>query len=194
MEPVIPVSILPEIHRYLDLLDRWNRTHALTALPPDERHEELILDSASLIPFLENLKSGSRIVDFGTGMGIPSVVLALARPDLEVYGLDRAGKKIAFVRQVRLELGLNNLHPVLGTAESIPPIHAELGVAKAVGPLPLLAGWWERHRAPGGAFLAMKGAGWESEPLPKGWDIQAHTYELPTRGCRVILELKNPGR
>lgn len=180
----------PRLDQFLSLLDRWNRTHALTALPPEARFEELVLDSAALLPHLAELPSGSLVADFGTGMGIPAIVIAVCRPDLKVAAIDKIGKKMAFVRQAVLELGLGNMQLCPGLAESLPPLHAQAGVAKAVGPLPLLMGWWERHGAPGAPFFAMKGPDWANEPKPKGWACVAHPYCLPTRGERVIVELR----
>ena len=169
MKPIIPESVQLQAPRFLALLDRWNATHALTALPPAARFEELIQDACALLPLLSGLPPGSRLADFGTGMGIPAAVLAMARPDLEVRAVDKSRKKIAFVRQVALELGLANLHPAAARAEELPPLEAHLGTAKAVGSLQLLTGWWARHGRPGAPLLLLKGEGWESETCPEGW-------------------------
>lgn len=193
MVPSIPAPTDPRLDRFLALLDHWNRIHALTALPPEERFEELVLDSAALLPHLASLPAGALVADFGTGMGIPAVVLAILRPELQVVAIDKAGKKMAFVRQVALELGLKNLRPTPGRAEALAPLGAQAGVAKAVGPLPLLAGWWERHRAPGAPFYALKGRDWTQEPVPKGWACTAHPYLLPTRGERLVIEMRLSG-
>ena len=190
MEPFLPDWIKEPIVRYLDLLDRWSRTHALTSLEKSQRFEELILDSAIILPFLAGLPAGSRVVDFGTGMGIPAIVLALGRPDLTVYALDKSHKKVAFVKQAALELAVANLRPLAGRAEDIPPLGGHLGVAKAVGTLDLLMGWWDRHGEPGAPFLALKGP----EPLaaPPGLQVARHPYRLPTRGSRVVVEMRRP--
>lgn len=172
------------------MLERWNRRHHLTSLPPEAREEELLLDSAVLLPWIEALEPGVRVVDFGTGMGIPALLLAAARPDLELVAVDKSSKKLAFVRQVALELGLANLRPLAGRAEDLPPLGAALGTAKAVGPLSLLAAWWTRHRAGSAPFLALKGPAWREElPVP-GWQAEPHPYALPTRGVRVLVELR----
>jgi 16S rRNA (guanine527-N7)-methyltransferase len=189
MEPILPDWIKEPVLRYLDLLDRWSRTHALTSLEKEERFEELILDSAVLLPFLDPLPAGGTVIDFGTGMGIPAIVLALGRPDLTVVALDKSHKKVAFVRQAGLELGLTNLRPLVGRAEDLPPMGAHLGLAKAVGTLDLLMAWWDRHGQPGAPFLALKGA---EEPAPRGCTLMAHAYRLPTRGRRAVLELRRP--
>jgi len=192
MTPTLPEWTLEPIARYLELLDRWSRTHALTSLEREERFEELILDSAALLPFLDRLPAHSRVIDFGTGMGIPAILIALARPDLSVVALDKSHKKIAFVRQAGLELGLLNLQPLAGRAEAIPPLLADAGVAKAVGTLELLTGWWRRHSLPGAPFLALKGpqaAGSGVDPVPAGFLAQGHPYRLPSRGERMVVEL-----
>jgi 16S rRNA (guanine527-N7)-methyltransferase len=171
-------------------LDRWNRTHALTALPPKERREELLVDAAVLLSFLASLPAGSKVVDLGTGMGSPAVVLALARPDLEVIGVDASTKKWAFVKQVAMELPVPNLKAIHGRLEDLPPLEADWGTAKALAPIPVLLGWWSRHGRPGSPFFAMKGKDWEQELPPKGWVATPHPYALPTRGQRVVVELK----
>jgi 16S rRNA (guanine527-N7)-methyltransferase len=189
MQPVLPKNLHPKLKAFLVLLDRWNRTHALTALPVSERWEELVLDAAALLPFLEDLPQKAKVVDFGTGMGSPAVVLALARPDLEIVGLDASAKKIAFLRQATLELGIPNLKAVQGRAEQLDSFGAHLGVAKAVGPLPVLVGWWSRHGQSGASFLALKGPDWKAEPQPEAWTVEDHPYTLPTRGERTLLKL-----
>lgn len=192
MEPRLPASLTIPLRRYLELLDRWNRTHALTALPKNQRWEELLLDAAAILPFLEPLPPGSRVADLGTGMGCPAVVLALARPDLEVLAVDAAAKKLAFVRQAALELPLPNLKVVQGRLEDLAPLEADLGTAKALGSLSQLAGWWSRHGKAGAPLLALKGSEWAGEPLPPGWTATPHPYALPTRGQRVVVALKPP--
>ncbi len=190
MDPRLPAPLAAPLGRFLVLLDRWNRTHALTGLPPSERREELLLDAASLLPFLATLPAGARVADLGTGMGSPAVVLALARPDLEVLGVDASSKKLAFLRQVAMELPVSNLKAVHGRLEDLPPLEADWGTAKALGSLEQLAGWWTRHGRQGAPFLALKGPDWRQDPVPWGWTATPHPYTLPTRGQRVVVELR----
>lgn len=188
--PSIPPDLAAFSLQFLHLLDRWNRRHSLTALPSGIRKEELLQDSAILLPWLGDLAPGSKVVDFGTGMGIPAALLAAARRDIQVLAVDKTLKKLAFVRQVALEMGLENLRPCAGRLEDLPPLAAALGTAKAVGPLALLLGWWDRHGTSGAPFLALKGPSWETElPVP-GWTFKAHSYRLPTRGERVLVEAR----
>lgn len=190
MEPRLPSELNALMGRFLVLLDKWNRTHALTALPPGERREELLQDAAVLLPFLALLPPGARVVDLGTGMGSPAIVLALARPDVEVIGVDASNKKLAFLRQVALELNVPNLKALHGRLEDLPPLNADWGTAKAVGPLESLLGWWNRHGRKGSPFFALKGPDWAKERVPEGWFATPHPYALPTRGQRVVVELR----
>ncbi len=189
MEPRLPSDLSAPLGRFLVLLDKWNRTHALTALPPGVRREELLQDAASLLPFLEPLAPGSRVVDLGTGMGSPAIVLALARPDLQVIGVDASHKKLAFLRQVAMELPVPNLKSLHGRLEDLPPLEADWGTAKALAPCGALVAWWSRHGRSGAPFFALKGPDWGDEVLPEGWSASPHPYSLPTRGHRVVLEL-----
>ena len=188
----LPASASVTCQQFLDLLDLWNQTHALTALPKETRFEELILDSWALVPYLANLPAGSRVVDFGSGMGIPAVVLAIARPDLEIIALDKSRKKMAFVRQAAMELKLEALRPIAARMEDLSVLEASLGVAKAVGSPQLLAAWWGRHGRPGAPLLALKSQSWAQEACPDNeqWTLLAHPYSLPTRGDRIILEIR----
>jgi len=190
MEPRLPSELSATLGRFLVLLDRWNRTHALTALPPGARREELLLDAAALLPFLSELQPGSRVADLGTGMGSPAVVLALARPDLEILGVDASLKKLAFLRQAAMELPIPNLVTVHGRLEDLPSLGADWGTAKALAPLGSLAGWWARHGRPGAPFFALKGVDWPQEPVPEDWIASPHPYTLPSRGPRVLVELR----
>ncbi len=190
MEPRLPSELNAALGRFLVLLDKWNRTHALTALPPGERREELLLDAAVLLPFLAHLPAGAKVADLGTGMGCPAVVLALARPDVQVMGVDASTKKLAFLKQVAMELPVPNLRAVHGRLEDLPALGADWGTAKALAPLPSLLGWWERHGRPEAPFFALKGSDWQTESVPSGWVATPHPYALPTRGKRVVVELR----
>ena len=101
---------------YVALLDKWNKVYNLTAVREPERMIGMhILDSLSVLPFLSNAK---RILDVGTGGGLPGIPLAIAKPALQVTMLDAIAKKTAFVRQAIGELGLENAHVITGRVES----------------------------------------------------------------------------
>jgi len=103
---------------YLALLERWNRTYNLTAVKnPADMVTRHLLDSLSVMPFIH----GSRLLDAGTGAGLPGIPLAIAQPRLEVTLLDSSGKKVRFLGHVRRQLGLENIHPVQDRLETFSP-------------------------------------------------------------------------
>src|SRR3990167_2203292 len=99
-------SLVSSLERYLDLLEKWNKTYNLTAIRDREemvcRH---ILDSLAILPWIK----GTRIIDVGTGAGLPGIPLSLANPNLQVVLLDSNGKKTRFLQEVKRVLRLNNV-------------------------------------------------------------------------------------
>jgi len=187
--PIFPETMLDAAKNYLELLGKWNAVHSITGLAPETRFEALLLDSAALLPHLADLPPGALVADFGSGMGVPAIVLAAHRPDIRVAAIDRSRKKSAFVHQAALELGLGNLNAVCGAIESIQPLGAQLGTAKAVGPLEALLGWWKRHSAEGAPFLSFRGSKWNVDKIGDGWESEIFPYRLPTMGERAIFKL-----
>ena len=139
---------------YLDLLARWNRTYNLTAVrDPAEMVTRHILDSLAVLPWVP----GGRLLDAGTGAGLPGVPLAIARPELQVTLLDSAGKKIRFLNHVCRELRLANAVPLqarLETYAAESPFDAI--ISRAFASLAAFARA-ARHLAGAAPLLAMKG-------------------------------------
>ncbi len=103
---------------YLGLLLKWNRTYNLTAIrEPADMVSRQLLDSLSILPLIR----GPRVLDVGTGAGLPGVPLAIMLPDLEFTLLDTNSKKTRFVSQVKLDLGLDNLTVVQRRVEQFQP-------------------------------------------------------------------------
>jgi len=143
---------------YLDLLERWNRAYNLTAVrDPGDMVTRHLLDSLAVLPWIP----GGRLLDAGTGAGLPGVPLAIARPHLEVTLLDSAGKKIRFLEQVRRELGLRNVAPVQARLETYAPeglasAPFDAIISRAFASLRAFAEA-ARHLAGAARLLAMKG-------------------------------------
>ena len=95
-----------QILAYLNLLVRWNKAYNLTSVrDPFEMVERHILDSLSILPFVD----GQKILDVGTGAGLPGMILAIVNEKQSYVLLDSNGKKTRFLIQVSLELGLKNV-------------------------------------------------------------------------------------
>lgn len=141
--------------QFLQLLVKWNKAFNLTAVrDPLEMVDRHLLDSLALLPHL----CGRRCLDMGTGPGLPGIPLAVMRPDMVFVLLDSNGKKIRFVRQAVLELGLENVEPVHARLENYRPAEAfDALVARAFAALPDILDLTGRLRQAHTVLLAMKG-------------------------------------
>jgi 16S rRNA (guanine527-N7)-methyltransferase len=138
-----------------------------------DRH---LLNSAAIAPLVP---AGARVVDVGSGAGLPGIPLALARPDVTVTLLEPLARRVAFLTECVDRLGLERVTVVRGRAEE-GPVRRGLGgadvvTARAVAPLDKLAGWCLPLLRPGGRLLAMKGSTAAAElaaatPLPGAAD------------------------
>jgi len=167
-------ALAQKLLEYLEMLQRWNRTYNLTAVrDPAGMITRHLLDSLSILPWV----SGRRLLDAGTGAGLPGVPLAIARTGLDVTLLDSSGKKVRFLNHLRRELGLQNAHPVQARLEEYEPTdHFDCIVSRAFASLAAFAEA-ARHLAGAASLLAMKGRypAAELDDLP-GW-VQLHSVE-----------------
>lgn len=106
--------------QYRDLLHERNKRVNLTAVRDfDGIERRLVLESLRLVPVVAERAGSGRIMDLGSGGGIPGIVLAIALPDLEFTLLDATGKKVKFQQDVVDNLGLANVRTVQGRAEEL---------------------------------------------------------------------------
>jgi 16S rRNA (guanine527-N7)-methyltransferase len=151
------------IHRlghFLALLLAMNEQVNLTAVrDPNEAWSRHVLDALSLLPHLGSLPANARLLDVGSGGGVPGIPLAIARPDVHVTLLDATEKKVAFLRATAAELGLSNVEAVCGRAESV-DLGAPFDVvtARAVAKISALLPWTAPFVKQGGQLLFIKGA------------------------------------
>jgi len=165
---------------FLHLLVKWNRAYNLTAVrQPEQMVTRHLLDSLVIGPYIQ----GPRILDVGTGAGLPGIPLALAYPDYQFTLLDSSGKKIRFVTQAVAELGLVNVDVVQSRVEAYQPASRfDTVTARAYSSIEELVKQTAHLLADGGQYLIMKGAYpvAEVEAMPAGYHLEAiHQLQVP---------------
>jgi len=154
-------ATMQELAALVELLEKWNRIYNLTAVR--DRHAMVvrhILDSLAVLPFLTQ----GRLLDVGTGAGLPGLPIAIARPDLRVTLLDSSAKKLRFVRQAAAELGLGNVDIVQRRMQQYRPAQSfDMVISRAVASIGDLYRDTAGLVRPGGRFLFMKGVCPEQE-------------------------------
>src|ERR1035437_3627076 len=114
----LPEAAQAKLLAYAALLYKWNRTYSLTALrEQDKAVSHHVLDSLAVLPFV----TPGRLLDVGSGGGMPGIPLAIARPELSVTLLDSNSKKAAFLQQAAIELALSNISVHGGRVEQYHP-------------------------------------------------------------------------
>lgn len=214
--PVTPIEI-PEVdevvgtrlRRFVDLLLAANQIHNLTAIrDADAAWQGHVRDSLALLPLIDDA-GPARLLDLGTGGGVPGTVIARARPELAVTLLDATRKKVLAAEQIARHLDLARVAGLWGRAETLAhdAAHREqydAVVARAVAPLAVLAELAAGFVRPGGWCWFMKTASALDEELPAARQAfrtcllvhrTTHGYILPgaDRG-RIIVALQKNGR
>jgi 16S rRNA (guanine527-N7)-methyltransferase len=174
-------DIQQDLLDYIALIDKWNRVHNLTAIrEPEKMVSHHLLDSLAVAPHLQ----AKRLLDVGSGAGLPGIPLALAYPEMRVTLLDSNHKKAAFLNQVVMELKLKNAEVCAERVESWQTKDRfDVIISRAFSDIGEFVRVTRHLLAPGGVFAAMKGL---------------HPYEeiekLPP-DCKVlqVLPLAIPG-
>jgi len=143
---------------YGTLMLKWNKVYNLTALrdPASVLTHHLLDSLAAVAPLHREWGGKGKLLDVGSGGGLPGVVIAIMRPDLEVSCLDAVAKKAAFVQQVAAELELPNLRGLHARVESLTGSY-EVISSRAFASLPDFFSGSAHLLAPEGVWLAMKG-------------------------------------
>ena len=144
---------------YLDLLAKWNKVYNLTAVrDPAEMLTHHLLDSLAVIaPLVRHTQGGAaRVLDVGSGGGLPGVVIAICCPEMSVACVDAVAKKAAFVQQAAGVLGLSNLRGVHARVESITEPY-DVITSRAFATLADFTQWSAGSLGEDGVWMAMKG-------------------------------------
>lgn len=141
--------------RYLELIEKWNQVHNLTAVRgADNMLRQHLFDSLAVLPHL----TGGTVLDVGSGAGLPGIPIAIARPQLAVTLLDSSHKRAAFLRHATAELALAHVQVVAARVESfVADRRYDSIVSRAFAELADFVQLAHHLLAPGGTMLAMKG-------------------------------------
>jgi 16S rRNA (guanine527-N7)-methyltransferase len=188
----LPADTQAKLLAYVALLYKWNKTYSLTAMrEQDKAVSHHLLDSLAILPFV----SGARLLDVGSGGGMPGIPLAIARPELRVTLLDSNSKKAAFLQQAAIELALPNISVHCGRVEQYHPADGfEAITSRAFAELADFVTLTQHLLAPAGRWLAMKGV-WphdEIARLPAAMQVETvRRLDVPgVDGERHLVVLK----
>ncbi len=169
---------------YLALLRKWNAAYNLTAVrdAAQMRTQHLADCLAVVSPLRRQIGPAAslRLLDVGSGGGLPGVVLALVEPAWQITCVDTVGKKAAFIRQAAGELGLRNLHAAHARVEALPGPPFDVITSRAFSSLPDFVRLTRPLLAPGGVWMAMKGRHPDDELNALPADIDVFHVELLT--------------
>ncbi|MEP6970430.1 MAG: 16S rRNA (guanine(527)-N(7))-methyltransferase RsmG [Betaproteobacteria bacterium] len=148
---------------YQDLLQKWNRVYNLTAVrDPKDMLTHHLLDSLAVVaPLQRRLQlrhpaSGAKILDVGSGAGLPGVVLAICCPQVQLTCVDAVAKKVAFIRQAQVALGLSRLQALHARVETLEGAY-DVICSRAFASLLDFVNGTRQVQGPGACWLAMKG-------------------------------------
>ncbi len=174
--------------KFLEVLDKWGATYNLTAIRDPRAAVDLhLLDSVLVLP---HLAGASRILDVGTGAGLPGIPLAILMPESHFVLNDRSAKKIRFVRQAILELGLTNVEAVASRVEDFESSGGGFDaiLARAFASLLDIREMTSRLLGPDGRIVALKGR-FPADELAELGAIDAEVRPLVLPGVAVDRHL-----
>ena len=193
---------LAQFDLYASLLVEWNQKMNLTAITdPEGIVVKHFLDSLSFLSCVKVPKNAS-LIDVGTGAGFPAVVLKIARPDLRITLLDSLNKRLLFLQEVSKQLGLpmTTVHARAEEGGRNPQLRQkfDFATARAVAALPVLSEYCLPFVKKGGAFVAMKGPGGETELADAqkairtlgGKAEETHLHTLDDGSSRTIIVIR----
>ena len=176
------LAVAPEqtraLMQYLALLQHWNTTYNLTAVrDPAAMLTQHLADCLAVVQPLTREVPAGRVLDAGSGGGLPGVVLAIMLPALDVTCVDSVAKKAAFVQQVAGTLGLLNLHAVHARVEHLASPPFDLITSRAFTSLGDFTALTHRLLVPNGVWMAMKGKRPEAELAALERDVDVFHVE-----------------
>lgn len=191
----LPETTIDQLLVYLQLLQHWNRVYNLTSLrDPDQMLSHHLVDCLAVVPALRRVANSVphdgadarlRLLDVGSGGGLPGVVLAIVEPAWQVSCVDTVAKKVTFIRQVAAELRLSNLLGLHGRVEKLSASEARFDVitSRAFASLADFTRLSRGALAPQGVWMAMKGKLPDDEQAALPPDVRVfHVEQLRVPG------------
>ena len=181
-----------QLVQLVELLVKWNKAYNLTSVrEPSQMLVKHIMDSIVVSPHLQ----GNSFIDVGTGPGLPGLPLAILNPDKKFVLLDSLGKRLRFIRQAILSLGLKNVEIVQSRVEEyLPEEGFDCVLSRAFASLEDMLSWCHHLPNKSGHFLALKGQYPESEVInldSKFEFIESVTLQVPQLdGERCLVKVK----
>ncbi len=178
---------------YLALLQKWNRVYNLTAIRDEkEMFVKHLLDSLSVAPYV----SSKRLIDVGTGAGLPGIPLAIVFPERQIDLLDSNSKKTRFLIQAKADLGLSNVQVIQQRVEQYAPEILYDGViSRAFASLDDMLSWTRHLLASDGCWWAMKAQKTQDEVahLPEfAKMLQVFNLDVPGLSAqRTLIQIEN---
>ena len=184
---------------YIDLLQKWNRVYNLTAVKdPEHMLTQHVLDCLAVVrPLKEKAPLAKNLLDVGAGGGLPSVILAIACPELKVLAVDSVAKKTAFVQSTAHALGLANLQAQHARVESLSQTF-DVVSSRAYASLADFVLSSRACLAPSGWWMAMKGVIPEDEisHLPRDIELAEiqplSVPDLDAQRCLIWMRPQKP--
>jgi 16S rRNA (guanine527-N7)-methyltransferase len=197
----IPTEKVPQLEKYCHALWDWNTKFNLT------RHTNFDIfvarDLVDSVQLAKLLKSGEEVLDVGSGGGVPGIVLAILRPDIQISLSESVGKKVdalnAIIEQLDLDVGVHACR----AEEVLKDLRFHSLVARAVGPIERMLRWFQPHWLSMDRLLVIKGPRWTAERaeadeagLLRQMDLQCVAeYPMPgTESHSYILEIKTSAK
>ena len=180
---------------YVELMNKWNKAYNLTSVrAPEDMLIKHIMDSLVVSPHLQTVTSvNNNFIDVGTGPGLPGIPLSIINPELNFTLLDSLGKRVRFMKQVKHELGLQNITPVQSRVEEFQGQFAGV-LSRAFASISDMVNWSHHLVAEQGKFFALKGQVDEEEiaALPNFVKVeQIHPLHVPQLSGERHLVLLN---
>ena len=188
-----------QLLQYQDWLAKWNRVYNLTAVrEPQAMLVQHLLDSLSIVgPLRAQLAqmglSQARLLDVGSGGGLPGVVIAIALPEVQVHCVDTVQKKALFIQQVSAAMGLKHLKGIHSRVEQLRDSY-DVVSSRAFASLKDFTTWSRQALAPHGVWMAMKGKHPAQELTELGPDVtllsqqNLHVPGLDAERCVLWLK------